>query len=132
MDSVSSTLETLTDPFRFTCTRGAAIPDGSEAISERESYAIRDDKATLMTTMTTILALVPMAVLGGAGSEMRRPLAVSLIGGLAFGSALTLLVIPTAYYLYDSIAKWIYNVFMRILHPEELAAATSESPPAEE
>ncbi len=54
MDSVSSTLETLTDPFRFTCTRGAAIPDGSEAISERESYAIRDDKATLMTTMTTI------------------------------------------------------------------------------
>lgn len=86
----------------------------------------------MMTTMTTILALVPMAVLGGAGSEMRRPLAVSLIGGLAFGSVLTLLVIPTAYYLYDSMAKWIYNFFMRILHPEELAAATSESAPGEE
>ena len=99
-----------------------------EALIEAGATRLRP---IMMTTMTTMLALVPMAVLGGAGSEMRRPLAVSLIGGLAFGSALTLLVIPTAYYLYDSMAKWIYNAFMRILHPEELAAA-SKSDPGEE
>jgi HAE1 family hydrophobic/amphiphilic exporter-1 len=75
----------------------------------------------LMTTLTTILALIPMAVMGGAGSEMRKPLAISLIGGLAVGSALTLLIIPTAYYIFDGIAYRIYMLFMRVLHPEELA-----------
>jgi HAE1 family hydrophobic/amphiphilic exporter-1 len=86
----------------------------------------------LMTTLTTILALIPMAVMGGSGSEMRRPLAVSLIGGLAFGSALTLLIIPTAYYIYDAIAQWIYTMFMRVLHPEELAEKTSPRPNQEQ
>ncbi len=74
----------------------------------------------LMTTLTTILALIPMAVMGGAGSEMRRPLAVSLIGGLTLGTALTLLLLPTAYYIFDDIAQRIYMLFMRILHPGEL------------
>ncbi len=74
----------------------------------------------LMTTLTTTLALIPMAVMGGSGSEMRRPLAVSLMGGLVFGSILTLLVIPTAYYVLDSIAHRIYVTFMRVLHPGEL------------
>ncbi len=91
-----------------------------EALIEAGSTRLRP---ILMTTLTTILALVPMAVMGGAGSEMRRPLAISLIGGLIFGSAQTLLVIPTAYYLWDSIAQWVYRLFMRFLHPEELAAA---------
>ena len=91
-----------------------------EALIEAGATRLRP---ILMTTLTTILALTPMAIMGGSGSEMRRPLAVSLIGGLAFGSALTLLIIPTAYYIYDAIAKWIYNLFMRVLHPEELAAA---------
>jgi len=102
-----------------------------EALIEAGSTRLRP---ILMTTLTTMLALVPMAVAGGAGSEMRRPLAVSLIGGLAFGSIQTLLVIPTAYYLWDGIAGWIYRMFMRILHPEELAAAgtTAESAPGEE
>ena len=91
-----------------------------EALIEAGATRLRP---ILMTTLTTMLALVPMALAGGAGSEMRQPLAVSLIGGLAFGSLQTLLVIPTAYYLWDSIAGWIYRMFMRILHPEELAAA---------
>jgi HAE1 family hydrophobic/amphiphilic exporter-1 len=93
-----------------------------EALIEAGATRLRP---ILMTTLTTMLALVPMAVAGGAGSEMRQPLAISLIGGLAFGSVQTLLVIPTAYYLWDAIASWIYRVFMRILHPEELAAATA-------
>jgi HAE1 family hydrophobic/amphiphilic exporter-1 len=91
-----------------------------EALIEAGATRLRP---ILMTTLTTMLALTPMALSGGAGSEMRRPLAISLIGGLAFGSVQTLLVIPTAYYLWDSIASWIYRMFMRILHPEELAAA---------
>jgi HAE1 family hydrophobic/amphiphilic exporter-1 len=91
-----------------------------EALIEAGATRLRP---ILMTTLTTMLALTPMALSGGAGSEMRQPLAISLIGGLAFGSIQTLLVIPTAYYLWDSIASGIYRIFMRILHPEELAAA---------
>ncbi len=83
----------------------------------------------LMTTLTTILALIPMALMGGAGSEMRRPLAVSLIGGLAFGSALTLVIIPTAYYVLDSFAQRMHMLFMRVLHPKELAAGDAATGP---
>jgi HAE1 family hydrophobic/amphiphilic exporter-1 len=90
-----------------------------EALIEAGATRLRP---ILMTTLTTILGLIPMAVISGAGSEMRRPLAVSLIGGLAFGSLLTLFVIPTAYYVYDNLAQRIYLLFMRILHPKELAA----------
>ena len=95
-----------------------------EALVEAGATRLRP---ILMTTTTTILALVPMAVMGGSGSEMRRPLAISLIGGLAFGSVLTLILIPTAYYIYDAIGQWIYTMFMRVLHPEELAADTARA-----
>ena len=95
-----------------------------EALVEAGATRLRP---ILMTTATTILALVPMAVMGGSGSEMRRPLAISLIGGLAFGSVLTLILIPTAYYIYDAIGQWIYTMFMRVLHPEELAADTARA-----
>ena len=95
-----------------------------EALVEAGATRLRP---ILMTTATTILALVPMAVMGGSGSEMRRPLAISLIGGLAFGSVLTLILIPTAYYIYDAIGQWIYTMFMRVLHPEELAAGTARA-----
>lgn len=97
-----------------------------EALIEAGATRLRP---ILMTTLTTMLGLIPMAVMGGSGSEMRRPLAVSLIGGLAFGSLLTLLVIPTAYYMYDSIAHRIYLMFMRVLHPQELAEGGASSEP---
>ncbi|ANM31744.1 hypothetical protein ABI59_22580 [Acidobacteria bacterium Mor1] len=51
----------------------------------------------LMTTATTILALLPMALGLGAGDELRRPLAITVIGGLAVATLLTLVVIPCLY-----------------------------------
>jgi HAE1 family hydrophobic/amphiphilic exporter-1 len=51
----------------------------------------------LMTTATTVLALLPMAVGLGAGDELRRPLAVTVIGGLSVATLLTLVVIPCLY-----------------------------------
>ena len=51
----------------------------------------------LMTTATTVLALLPMALGLGAGDELRRPLAIAVIGGLSVASLLTLLVIPCLY-----------------------------------
>jgi HAE1 family hydrophobic/amphiphilic exporter-1 len=50
-----------------------------------------------MTTMTTVLGLVPMALGLGSGAEMRRPLAIAVIGGLVFSTVLTLIIIPVIY-----------------------------------
>lgn len=51
----------------------------------------------LMTTLTTVLGLTPMAVSRGEGSEMRSPLAITVMGGLIFATMLTLWVIPVLY-----------------------------------
>ncbi len=51
----------------------------------------------LMTTMTTVLALLPMALDFNEGFEIRIPLALTLIGGLIFGTFLTLIFIPLIY-----------------------------------
>jgi HAE1 family hydrophobic/amphiphilic exporter-1 len=55
----------------------------------------------LMTTATTVLGLLPMALGFGEGAELRGPLAVTVIGGLTVATALTLFVIPVVYTLLD-------------------------------
>ena len=54
-------------------------------------------RPVLMTTLTTILGMVPMAVGSGEGSEMWRPLGVSVIGGLTVSTILTLILVPVVY-----------------------------------
>ena len=51
----------------------------------------------LMTTLTTVLGLLPMALGLGDGAEIRTPMAITVIAGLAFSTILTLVVIPTIY-----------------------------------
>ena len=55
----------------------------------------------LMTTLTTVLGLVPMALGAGDGAEIRQPMAITVIAGLACSTLLTLIVIPTIYALVD-------------------------------
>ncbi|MEE9240736.1 MAG: efflux RND transporter permease subunit, partial [bacterium] len=55
----------------------------------------------LMTTLTTALGLAPMAVGWGEGSEVRAPMAVTVMGGLLFSTLLTLIFIPVIYELVD-------------------------------
>ena len=54
-------------------------------------------RPVLMTTLTTILGMVPMAIGGGEGSEMWQPLGVSVIGGLTVSTVLTLILVPVLY-----------------------------------
>jgi HAE1 family hydrophobic/amphiphilic exporter-1 len=51
----------------------------------------------LMTTLTTVLGLVPMALAWGEGAELRQPLAVTVLFGLSMATLLTLVVIPAVY-----------------------------------
>jgi HAE1 family hydrophobic/amphiphilic exporter-1 len=55
----------------------------------------------LMTTLTTVLGLIPMAMGLGDGAEIRQPMAVTVIAGLSVSTVLTLIVIPTLYQFVD-------------------------------
>lgn len=59
----------------------------------------------LMTSTTTILALVPLSLGIAEGTEMLIPLAVTVIGGLLFSTALTLIIIPVLYSLFNKDKK---------------------------
>ena len=72
--------------------------DRFEAIMEAGSARLRP---ILMTSLTTALGLLPMAVGFGEGSEVRAPMAITVIGGLLVSTFLTLLVIPVVYSIMD-------------------------------
>jgi HAE1 family hydrophobic/amphiphilic exporter-1 len=55
----------------------------------------------IMTTVTTLIGFLPMALGLGEGAEVRAPMAITVIGGLTVSTVLTLVVIPVLYNLLD-------------------------------
>jgi HAE1 family hydrophobic/amphiphilic exporter-1 len=74
---------------------------GMERISAIRKAARLRLRPIMMTTLTTLLGLVPMALGLGEGAEMRTPMAVTVIGGLLTSTLLTLVVVPVMYTLLD-------------------------------
>jgi HAE1 family hydrophobic/amphiphilic exporter-1 len=79
----------------------------------------------LMTTLTTILGLLPMAIGSGDGSELRTPMAIAVIAGLSCSTVLTLIVIPTLYAGVDRLRRGRRVDVDRRLR-DELAAVPAE------
>ena len=71
----------------------------TDAIAEAGQQRIRP---ILMTSLTTILALVPMALGIGEGASLSSPMAIAVIGGLVTSTLLSLVVIPCVYYVFES------------------------------
>ena len=71
----------------------------TDAIAEAGQQRIRP---ILMTSLTTILALVPMALGLGEGASLSSPMAIAVIGGLVTSTLLSLVVIPCVYYVFES------------------------------
>ncbi len=69
-----------------------------QAIAEGASSRLRP---IIMTTVTALFGFLPLALSGGEGSEVRAPMAITVIGGLAVSTLLTLFVIPVMYALLD-------------------------------
>ena len=88
----------------------------SRAVIEGATVRLRP---ILITSITTIVGMLPMALSTSEGSEMRSPMAVSVAFGLLFAMALTLFVIPCIYSSIDSLSSKIRTKAGRIVIGEE-------------
>jgi multidrug efflux pump subunit AcrB len=76
----------------------------------------------LMTTMAALLGAMPLAIGSGVGSELRRPLGVTIIGGLIVSQLLTLFTTPIVYIYMDRFQTWLQGLFTRAPQPTPSAA----------
>src|ERR1700704_3052250 len=95
----------------------------AEALLEAAPTRLRP---ILMTTLSIMVALLPIALGIEVGSELLRAAAIVLIGGLATSTLLTLVFVPAMYTIFDDIEAWVVRLLHRIapprrLEPEELA-----------
>jgi HAE1 family hydrophobic/amphiphilic exporter-1 len=58
-------------------------------------------RPVLMTSLTTILAMVPLSISSGAGSELWKPMGIAVIGGLIFSTVVTLVLVPVVYAIFS-------------------------------
>jgi HAE1 family hydrophobic/amphiphilic exporter-1 len=79
--------------------RGLSLEDSCVAAAHSRLRPI------LMTTLTTVLGLVPMAFFPGEGSEMVQPIGQTVLGGLSFGTLMTLFLMPVLYYIFNRIRE---------------------------
>jgi multidrug efflux pump len=71
----------------------------------------------LMTTMAALLGAMPLALGTGVGSELRRPLGITIVGGLILSQMLTLFTTPVVYIYMDRLQSWFRRVFSRATPP---------------
>jgi len=74
----------------------------------------------LMTTMAALVGALPMALGSGVGSELRRPLGITIIGGLIVSQALTLYTTPVIYLYFDRLQNWWIHLWRKPTEPETI------------
>jgi HAE1 family hydrophobic/amphiphilic exporter-1 len=96
---------------------------GMEALAAIREAALIRFRPIIMTTLAALLGALPIALGTGAGSELRQPLGVAIVGGLCVSQLLTLYITPVVYYYLDKIDSALAGRRQTVRKP---AAATSE------
>jgi len=65
----------------------------------------------MMTTMAALFGGLPLAIGMGVGSELRKPLGITIVGGLLVSQALTLFTTPVVYLFFDRVKRWLAELF---------------------
>jgi HAE1 family hydrophobic/amphiphilic exporter-1 len=81
-------------------------------------------RPVLMTTCTTILGMIPMAMSHGQGAEMWRPMAIAVIGGLTISTVLTLIYVPSMYAMFAAVG--VKNTRKKMRKDREMQAYFDE------
>jgi len=67
----------------------------------------------LMTTLSAIFGALPLVIFNGVGSELRRPLGITIVGGLMLSQVLTLFTTPVVYLYFDRLRLWLLAHFRK-------------------
>ncbi len=78
---------------------------GHDVVDAAREAARTRFRPILMTAISTIVGILPLALGQGAGAESRAPLGIAVVGGMLFATLLTLFVVPAAYILVDRVAS---------------------------
>jgi hydrophobe/amphiphile efflux-1 (HAE1) family protein len=81
----------------------------------------------MMTTMAALLGALPLAVQQGTGSELRRPLGITIVGGLLLSQLITLYTTPVVYLYLDRLGSWVRRGRPVVRMEEAPAPALKES-----
>src|SRR5262249_10774836 len=109
--------------------------DGKSAEEAIYEAAVLRFRPIMMTTMSAIFGIMPIAIGFGAGSELRQPLGVAVVGGLVVAQVLTLYTIPVTYIYMERFSEGIGHFGRRrragtIPHDHSVVVANRFPPPA--
>jgi multidrug efflux pump subunit AcrB len=80
--------------------------EGKSSLESIHQACLLRFRPIMMTTMAALFGGLPLAIGTGAGSELRRPLGIAIVGGLLVSQFLTLYTTPVIYLYLDRIAHW--------------------------
>ena len=81
--------------------------EGADALSAIRDAAIIRFRPIMMTTLCALLGTLPIAMGTGAGSELRQPLGIAIVGGLCVSQILTLYITPVIYFYLDKVDSFV-------------------------
>jgi len=81
--------------------------EGKSSVESIHQAALLRFRPIMMTTMAAMLGAMPLAIGGGTGAELRRPLGVAIVGGLIVSQMLTVFTTPVIYLYLDRLQLWI-------------------------